>query len=329
MLSFKEEIEARRKEESEVKGCFNNFAFQTLIICVSILSFCAVFFSNSTFFQNIKTILIFIADVFIVLFCDICMAIGTHKFNTSNRSSAWEIHLSRIEEYKNKYIKQKKRVKQFIAQELAKIDWEEAMFAFRVVQPVIFKYFYREKIPIPLLCKIKKLNELLGTYFKRFKKKSFLNSFFKDEIDKIISSEFYNSIQNYPWYDTREIISLYKKNAREIMLISKKNIIYNKNSMLGQFYPGTYLKRMLILFSIFSLIINILILFLPFFPSNPFLKKIFLSACVIFLVYNILNISRSFTKCNILIWTSFYSNRSICMANCNNLSFVCKISNFL
>ena len=108
----------------------------------------------------------------------LCLAtarVGCHKYSTSNRTSGYQIHLSRVIDYYEENIKTGGP----LACELRRIDWEEAMFEWRIIQPVIYESFYHKTIT--------------GTYIKRFKQ--------KDPCKKALLP-----ILEYPWYDSRELL---------------------------------------------------------------------------------------------------------------------------
>lgn len=196
------QIETNRKEAADVKSCFTTQVHQTLIASAAILTLGVNLMINNPF----RCYFLILASILTIILCQATAHVGCHKFNTANRTTAYEIHLSRIMDY-DQYNNKSKSI---LASELLKIDWEEAMFAWRLVQPIIYKFFYIEKL-------------FIGTCFVRFKLPKFLlNRRYK---------EFKDGIKEYPWYDSRKIIEKYnKEKTAEIPAL---------------FYPGTYLRRML------------------------------------------------------------------------------------
>jgi hypothetical protein len=154
-----------RQESSEVKKCFTNQVHQTIIACAGILTVVI-----SIMGKDINFYLLAITSLLLIATCLLTINVGSHKYNTSNRTLAYQIHLSRITDYEES----KSDDEGLLSNELRRIDWEEAMFAWRVVQPIIYDYFYG-----------------IGRKYKTEN---------RNEIEE--------EIKKYPWYDTKKLISV-------------------------------------------------------------------------------------------------------------------------
>lgn len=160
-----------RQESVEVKKCFTNQAHQTIIAGTAILSVVIGLMGN-----DINWYLLTIASLLVIALCLMTINVGAHKFNTSNRALAFQIHLSRITDYEE----DNNNDERLLATELRRIDWEEAMFAWRIVQPTIYDYFYGKR-----------------------KRK------YGENDPEFVETE----IKKYPWYDSKKLIDNHFKGA--------------------------------------------------------------------------------------------------------------------
>lgn len=257
-----------RQESGEVKRCFTTQAHQTIIASTAILGIVLGLMGD-----DINYHLLVITTLLNIALCLTTINVGAHKFNTSNRALAYQIHLSRITDYEEN----SKGDEQLLATELRRIDWEEAMFAWRVIQPIIYNYFYGSK-----------------------KRKYGNNS----------PAEVECAIEKYPWYDSRRLI-----NANSV---GKSDIVK------GQFYPGTYLRKMFnklyfvigILLCIYSVSIwNIL----ESSEANGILKILLIGIASLPMIYIIKSLVDNFYKCKklesgiISIQSSAFVWRIVCL----------------
>ena len=153
-----------RDESIEVKRCFTTQFHQTIIASTAIMA--AVI---SIMGKEPDWLFLAITSALLIALCLMTIDVGCHKFNTANRATAYQIHLSRITDYE-----ESSRKKSKIALELRRIDWEEAMFAWRIIQPIIFDFFYRKN-----------------------KRK------YEDGVKKELVKK---EIKRYPWNDTKKLI---------------------------------------------------------------------------------------------------------------------------
>jgi len=122
-------VKSLRQEAYEVKDCFTKFSFQASALNVVALGLIIRFqgeFPLSGF-----------AAVPIVIFLLSVARIGLHKYETANRHYGYELHLyrrSRLNESQEGGWKNHMR----------NIGWEEALYAWRVVQPVIYEHLYKK-----------------------------------------------------------------------------------------------------------------------------------------------------------------------------------------
>lgn len=225
-----------RAEADEVKKCFTTQSHHAYIFCAAVLGFSARIdsldglVSVAVMFTAISTIVLLLAT----------LQIGCHKYNTANRALAFEIHLARVVEYEEALDADSTYRK--VAQELRRISWEQAMFAWRVVQPVIFDFFYRE-------CSV------FGICAARFKRGDSSHSFrwpkFAYEEDLRVA----DAVREYPWYDSREMLRSEKFHET----LQKAGLPPNAASA-AQFYPGSYLRKSAI--TILGLVLLFYIIFI-------------------------------------------------------------------
>lgn len=128
-----------REEATEVKQCYTEFSFKAFILATIFFGFVAKFFPKHDT-EN------FISHILAWLLCGIVIAvllrvsrIGFHKFSTANRNYGFELHINRTYDYQ--IINQNK----LLESKIRKIGWEEAMCAWRIVQPIIFDKIYNTK----------------------------------------------------------------------------------------------------------------------------------------------------------------------------------------
>jgi RNAse (barnase) inhibitor barstar len=145
-LQLKDEIKDRREEASEVKQCFTDFAFKGLLLTTVFFGFIFKFYplrsENTTGnTDNVSTcmryLLIWILCGVIILVLMRILRIGFHKYSTANRNYGYVLHLDRTFDYENDAtsLDYEDRVRG--------IGWEEAMCAWRVIQPILFEEVYK------------------------------------------------------------------------------------------------------------------------------------------------------------------------------------------
>ncbi len=126
-----------RDEASEVKRCYTDFAIKVLILATAFFGFIFKFYpivgeTDSLILYFLEWLLC--ASVISVLMC--ISRIGYHKYSTANRNYGYELHINRSYDYEKWYGKK-------LESKIRKVGWEEAMCAWRIVQPIIFEKIYR------------------------------------------------------------------------------------------------------------------------------------------------------------------------------------------
>ena len=261
------QIDIARSEASSVKKCFTDQTHLTIMACAAILGVTFRFLDEGDPFP-IATL---VSTYVVVILCLNTAHVGCHKYNTSNRTNAFQMHLSRIFEYSTWRKKPLIRV----GKEMRQIDWEEAMFAWRVVQPVIFKFFYDEntdngKFKDRFSCDLFLTNPLVilsssiaRVSFVPYAILVWISRWFIYFIKKLLKVEYLSSprdtdplkdiygqfkelknrkdlkfrVNSYPWYDTNKLLN--SKNYK------KYNFEFKNSLDLSEFWPGKYLKKMI------------------------------------------------------------------------------------
>lgn len=121
-----EHIKQIREEANHTKHCFTQFSFQAFAISSSGLAIIVTQMDKGPAAY---------ASIFIIGLCSFVARIGSSKYITANRNYSYELYYNRIDEYdelgSGKF-----------SVEMKKLNWEEAMFAWRIVQASVFKKMY-------------------------------------------------------------------------------------------------------------------------------------------------------------------------------------------
>lgn len=117
-----------REEGNGTKTCFTDFSFKAFTISAAGLGLIARELYTNDF--------IALGSIGIVGLLLLVIRVGNYKYATSNRNFAYELHILRCRHYESSY-----------DSELQSIGWEEAMFAWRVVQASVFETIY-DKLPV-------------------------------------------------------------------------------------------------------------------------------------------------------------------------------------
>jgi len=118
-------IEHLRKDANEVKDCFTQFSFQVIAVSAVALGLIARF--QPTF------PLLGLTSICVVLMALSVGRIGTYKYGTANRIHGYELYLERVRRLRDSPGWKKS---------YREVGWEEAVRAWRTVQPTIFRYYY-------------------------------------------------------------------------------------------------------------------------------------------------------------------------------------------
>ena len=123
-------VKRLRAEASEVKDCATKYCFQALALSTVVLGAILPLLS--------KFPLAGFAAVPLVIFLLAAISISFHKFETANRLYGYELHIyrrARLTDSDGNGWKSHMR----------QIGWEEAFYAWRVVQPFVYRNIYEEK----------------------------------------------------------------------------------------------------------------------------------------------------------------------------------------
>src|SRR5882672_8474459 len=111
-------IKYLRNEAYSVRDCFTRYAIHTLAASGAISVAIAKFQADNYYFG-------FLAFFPVIMIFHI-LAMGTHKYATSNRLLGYELHIQRTARYISR---------DNCHEMMRKVGWEEAMRAWRVIQP--------------------------------------------------------------------------------------------------------------------------------------------------------------------------------------------------
>lgn len=125
-------IDAIRSEASGAKQCFTQYSFQSLAIASTVLgiSLGAMGRVPGAAYAPLPAIALLMAVSRMSIF----------KYATANRNCGYELHLARTERLNYAFLRGEKPRWRSEMRELA---WEEAVRAWRVVQPTLFRAIYR------------------------------------------------------------------------------------------------------------------------------------------------------------------------------------------
>ena len=130
-------IHRLRNEASEVKDCFTRFSFQALTIAIAAFGLILKFQKDNP--------LIALSSVLVIGLLLTVVRIGVHKYETANRVFGYELHMYRR-------IRLPDSTEGWQAS-MRQIGWEEAFYAWRIIQPTIYHHIYRKLWLFPTLKK--------------------------------------------------------------------------------------------------------------------------------------------------------------------------------
>ena len=122
-------IEQLRSEAEEVKRCFTQFSFQAFAFSSVLLGLIARELSTHAYIGMSSLIVTFMLLM--------VKRIGNYKYTTANRNYGYEMHLHRALRYCP--LEDPESTKRII-----NLGWEEAMFAWRIVQATIYETIYEK-----------------------------------------------------------------------------------------------------------------------------------------------------------------------------------------
>lgn len=144
-------ISTLRAEALSVKECFTKFAFSAVTFAVVAFAF------SLTYIKQFHVL--YIGSVLIILLFYIVLKIGIHKYQTANRNSGYELFLQYSSLILNKLPDDDKYI--LWQQWMTNIGWEEALRAWRIVQPSVFEHLYSSNFYSPIILKEKHKNNKL------------------------------------------------------------------------------------------------------------------------------------------------------------------------
>jgi hypothetical protein len=205
-------IEQLRKEASDVKQCFTNFSFQALAFSSAVLGIIFGFMIK----YNVAALASIPAIFLLIIVC----RIGIYKYSTANRNYGYELHLARM---RNQYSKTNYQLFELYLN----IRWEEALRAWRVIQPAIFRKLYKTVD-----------DNTTGRFMEKLLILSWINdirpSFYrKTDIADNKIKEFNNhkeSLYGYPWFMPGLLTTTNK---------------YNYPKVSTFYHSGTYLENLM------------------------------------------------------------------------------------
>jgi hypothetical protein len=125
-------IDRLRAEAGEVKDCFTRFAFQGITFASAAVAF--------MFTVTDKIPLAAFTAVPVIAMLMQVARIGVFKYGTANRNYGYELHLARMSTMLQ--TPEVRRERHDVIESIMGVRWEEALRAWRVVQPTIFREIY-------------------------------------------------------------------------------------------------------------------------------------------------------------------------------------------
>ncbi len=116
-----------REEGNGTKSCFTDFSFKAFTISAAGLGLIAREIESNDY--------IALGTIGVIALLLLVIRIGNYKYASSNRNFAYELHMFRCRDYQSTY-----------ENKLEAIGWEEAMFAWRVVQASIYETIYKKTL---------------------------------------------------------------------------------------------------------------------------------------------------------------------------------------
>jgi len=177
-----------RDEAAEVRDCFTRYSFQGVAL--------VTFFMGFVFrFTDPNSIEVCLVGVFPIILLQTIASIGTHKYSTANRLLGFELHLQRTNRLVASPKSDWKRTMRILG-------WEEAMRAWRIVQPTMFQFLYITGNIVEKEdgSKVKQAIYWLGGQFWRRKPDQLR------ECLRISNSEVLNLIKKQVWFEPRSFL---------------------------------------------------------------------------------------------------------------------------
>jgi hypothetical protein len=135
-LKVSEIIKDRHEEASDVKHCFTDFAFKGLLLSTAFFGAIIKFYPTGEACTPYVLMWLFCGAVILVMMR--IVEIGIHKYSTANRNYGYVLHLARTYDYE-------KHTSPDTEKKTRGVGWEAAMFAWRVIQPILSDEIYKQR----------------------------------------------------------------------------------------------------------------------------------------------------------------------------------------
>lgn len=137
-------IKALREDCRSLKECYTTFSFQAIAFSAAVLGVIARYQPDYPYFG--------LASIATIVLLSTVARIGTYKYTSANRQYGYELHLFRTRHLRdNKGSGWKGSMRE--------IGWEEALRAWRIVQPTVFRHLYHTEWPLPNFLRRKHHNQ--------------------------------------------------------------------------------------------------------------------------------------------------------------------------
>lgn len=123
----KQIINMLREDNRSLKECYTNFSFQAIAFSAAVLGILARYQPEFPY--------VGLASIATIFLLSTVARIGAYKYASANRQYGYELHLFRTRNLKNSRGNGWKS-------SMHNIGWEEAMSAWRIIQPTVFRRLY-------------------------------------------------------------------------------------------------------------------------------------------------------------------------------------------
>lgn len=211
------DVAVLRSEVSNVKQCFTDFSFRALALSLVALS------TAFGLMEKFPQWAAYVPLPAIGLLMAVCR-IGIFKYSTANRNLGYELHLARVRHIEGQAVGPNDGLWR---SSMRDIEWEEALRAWRVVQPTLFRAIYRTPQADGLAIKLKKrgfgwINYLRSDLYELNENCKSLRRHFRNAIE---------SDDNYPWFIPAELVRWQSDRSKTLPS--------------AYYYAGSYLQGML------------------------------------------------------------------------------------
>lgn len=249
-------IDHLRAEATRVKQCYAEFSFRALAIAAAGLALILGAISNIPIAA--------FASAPLVCFLIAVGRMGIYKYAAANRQHGYELHLSRT------HTTSRKTSALYVNSQwddrMRKVGWEEALRAWRVVQPTLFRQFYRTPQTYDAFTRICQAHPLL----------SWVNSirpglYSLSPLSRIMISDFIDPkvarkepADTYPWF-MPELLTRHAFTSRAALASSEspERSSLGDESAIAVYHAGSYLKGLLGILLIMQLLLLLPLCLVP------------------------------------------------------------------